>query len=75
MKNYLKSFLLFVGLSISLSFLPVFVQAQPGDPCADSPCEPDAPIDGGVWVLLIFGAGYGVVKYYRSRNRQLAIEN
>lgn len=34
----------------------------PGDPGCD-PDDPYCPIDSGLTVLLIFGAGYGVARY------------
>ncbi|HZW69622.1 MAG TPA: hypothetical protein VFF57_02055 [Hanamia sp.] len=35
---------------------------NPGDPGCD-PDDPYCPIDGGLTVLIIFGAGYGVIRY------------
>jgi hypothetical protein len=48
-----------------LSLLPAICLAQLGDPAVD----PDAPIDGGVSVLIAAGVGYGIKKY-RDANRK-----
>ena len=69
MKNFMRSFvLLFTVCLFSLSFS--FVSADPTDP----PPVPDhgqngsgpvgAPIDGGVGILLLMGAGYAARKLY-----------
>lgn len=59
MKSNLKllvvSFLFFSFLAL----LPSICSAQLGDPAGD----PDAPIDGGVGILLAAGVGYGIKKY------------
>ncbi len=48
------------GLLIVLFHLvPVWCMAQIGDPGGD----PDAPIDGGVGLLIAAGVGYGVKRY------------
>ena len=43
--------------------LPLFVNAQvdPGE-------DPDAPIDGGIGVLVAAGIAYGYKKYTKSKN-------
>jgi hypothetical protein len=44
---------------------PSWAQGSPGNP-GDPGCDPDdpyCPIDSGLTVLLIFGAGYGVIRY------------
>lgn len=41
---------------------PLRAQGNPGDPGCD-PDDPYCPIDSGLTVLLIFGAGYGVIRY------------
>lgn len=40
------------------NLLPMLGMAQPGDPGGD----PDAPIDGGLGILVAAGVGYGVKK-------------
>ena len=44
-------------LIIIVSCLPSFAMAQDPGGC------PDCPIDGGLSLLLVAGAGYGVKKY------------
>lgn len=44
--------------------IPVLTMAQ-GDPGGD----PDAPIDGGLSVLLAAGAAYGVKKYRNHKKK------
>lgn len=48
-----------------IALLPSICFAQLGDPAGD----PDAPIDGGVGVLIAAGVGYGIKKY-RDANRK-----
>ncbi len=49
-------------LVIALNILPQFAKAQidPGE-------DPDAPIDGGVSLLVAAGVGYGIKKVRDSR--------
>jgi hypothetical protein len=49
-----------------LTLLPTICMAQLGDPSVD----PDAPIDGGVGVLLAAGVGYGVKKYRDAKRKK-----
>ena len=53
-------------LCIILSVVPTLVNAQPGDPGID----PDAPIDGGVSLLVAAGIGYGVKKVRDNRKKK-----
>lgn len=66
MKSNLKllvvSFLCFSFFAL----LPSICNAQLGDPAGD----PDAPIDGGVSILLAAGIGYGVKKYRDGRKNK-----
>lgn len=56
-----RSLLLTNLVMIMLMILPCVVFAQdPGD-------NPDAPIDGGLGILLAAGTAYGVKKYRDSR--------
>lgn len=49
-------------------FLSVMVKAQgPTDPGYD----PDAPIDGGVSLLVAAGIGYGIKKVKENRKKKL----
>ena len=63
MKRYSKWFLMVSVLFVALSVLPSLANAQPGDPGDD----PDAPIDGGVSLLVAAGVGYGIKKAKDSR--------
>lgn len=50
-----------------LMILPAVAYCQIGDPAGD----PDAPIDGGVSILVAAGIGYGIKKA-RDRKRKHA---
>lgn len=52
-------------LITTICCVPFFAQAQ--DPCGG----PDAPIDGGLSLLLAAGSAYGIKKY---RNYKAAIK-
>jgi hypothetical protein len=63
-------------LFVALNMIPHLVRAQdPGDPGGD----PDAPIDGGVSLLVAAGIGYGIKKVRESRkgvkNEELRSKN
>lgn len=58
----------FCLMMISLIAVPVVVQAQFGDTNPD----PDAPIDGGIGLLLAAGIGYGVKKVRDNRKKRTA---
>ena len=63
---YFVSFLILFAIFIIFT---IFVQAQP-NPDGD----PDAPIDGGLSLLVAAGIGYGVKKhrdYRKSKNANL----
>ena len=62
MKRYTCRLLLTTVLVLLLNFFPGKVNAQidPGD-------DPDAPIDGGLSLLLAAGVGYGIKKRRDSR--------
>ena len=54
------------GIFLALfTLIPKFSNAQIGDPGDD----PDAPIDGGVSLLVAAGVGYGIKKAKESRKR------
>ena len=65
MKRYTKWIVMTSVLVIALNILPQFAKAQidPGE-------DPDAPIDGGVSLLVAAGVGYGIKKV-RDRRREI----
>jgi hypothetical protein len=65
MKSYWKTLIVPCLVFALFTLLPQICNAQLGDPAGD----PDAPIDGGVGVLIAAGVGYGVKKY-REANRK-----
>ena len=67
MKKYSKWLLVLSVLFILLFVLPGIVKAQPGG----SP-DPDAPIDGGISLLVAAGIGYGVKKARDNRKKKTA---
>ena len=57
-------FVIFTGvLIVLLNAFPYTVKAQVPDPLGDV----DAPIDGGVSLLVVAGIGYGIKKHRDSR--------
>jgi hypothetical protein len=69
MKQFSRSVILFSMLVLSLCVLPHMAKAigNPDDPGGD----PDAPIDGGVGILVAAGVIYGVKKIRDERKRKL----
>jgi hypothetical protein len=65
MKRFYNYFFIVFFLLFFLSSKPLM--AQPNPLC--DPDDPYCPIDSGLVVLLVIGAGYGVVKY-RVLNKQ-----
>ena len=71
MKKYSKQFWK-LGFIFSLSiFLSIMVKADIGG--ASTVTDPDAPIDGGVSLLIAAGIGYGIKKVKDNRKKK-AIE-
>jgi hypothetical protein len=66
-------FVIFSGvLIVLLNVLPYTLKAQVPDPLGDV----DAPIDGGVSLLVVAGIGYGIKKHRDSRkDRSMDIKN
>ena len=56
-------------LFISLIVLPAISMATPGD---TGVTDPDAPIDGGLGLLIAAGVGYGYKKY-KDNNRKKSV--
>jgi hypothetical protein len=69
MKNNWKMIVVPGVLFALLALLPTLCMAQLGDPASD----PDAPIDGGVGLLLAAGIGYGVKKYKDAGKRKAGL--
>jgi hypothetical protein len=81
-----KKFILFVALVTIISFLTIAAMADgPSPPNPNPPPVPGgthgqagnvgAPIDKGLLILLVLGAGYGAFKLYRfSRKKEKAME-
>jgi hypothetical protein len=74
MKRFCRCLFIFFFLVFFMQH-PLWAQG-PGDPGGGTPidpnCDPDdpyCPIDGGLTVLLIFGAGYGVIRYVVLRKQ------
>lgn len=70
MKKYSKCLLMCSLLFIALSVLPCIVQAQIADGQPDG--DVDAPIDGGISLLIAAGIGYGVKKARDNRKKNVA---
>ena len=66
MKKYSNRLLMCSVLFISLNALPGISQAQLPD---EGATDPDAPIDGGISLLVAAGIGYGVKKARDNRKR------
>jgi len=70
MKRFWKT-LVISGLLITvLNLVPEYCNAQIGDPGED----PDAPIDGGVSLLVAAGVGYGIKKVKDSRKKSQSVQ-
>lgn len=65
-KDYIKKVSTFLAIIIIL-IVPVLTYAQPIDP---TPGNPDAPVDGGLSLLIAGGIGYGVKKVREQRRKQ-----
>lgn len=70
MKKYFRTFLISCSLAAVFSILPDSAHAQLGDPGGD----PDAPIDGGLGVLLVAGVGYGIKRARESRKKNATLQ-
>ena len=64
MKSKTNIRVLTVLMMMLVSILPYFAMAQ------DPGGGPDAPIDGGLSLLLAAGVGYGVKKYRDSKKKE-----
>ena len=68
MKKNRKWFLILTVLFVVMSVLPVTIQAQPNDPVDIT--DPDAPIDGGVGLLVAAGIGYGIKRVRDNQKKK-----
>ena len=71
MKRVCRNFMVTSVLFAAFSAFPVICNAQ-GDPGYD----PDAPIDGGISILVAAGVGYGLKKAndQRKKNKNKATD-
>ena len=69
MKKYSSFFVSFLIVFTILFVCPLLIHAQaPTDPGVDA----DAPIDGGLSLLVAAGIGYGVKKHRDNRKKKNA---
>ncbi len=71
MKRFWKLLVISGVLFTMLNLVPQACSAQIGDPGDD----PDAPIDGGVSLLVAAGVGYGIKKVKESRKKNSSVQN
>jgi len=69
MKCFCRTLVISGIFLVVFSLIPGISMAQIGDPGED----PDAPIDGGVSLLVAAGIGYGIKKAKDSRKKNQAI--
>jgi hypothetical protein len=65
MKRTCRLLIIVTVLLVSFNLYPQFCSAQTGDPGGD----PDAPIDGGLSLLVAAGVGYGLKKANDQRKK------
>lgn len=70
MKCFCRTLVISGLLLIIFSVVPKFSNAQFGDPGDD----PDAPIDGGVGLLVAAGVGYGIKKVKENRKKNKTVQ-
>ncbi len=70
MKSICRTFVISSFCLVLFSLVPEFCSAQLGDPGDD----PDAPIDGGVSLLVAAGVGYGIKKARDSRKKNKTVD-
>jgi hypothetical protein len=70
MKHFSRLVIFFSILLLTFCVLPQFAKAigNPDDPGGD----PDAPIDGGVIILMVAGVVYGVKKIKDEQKKKLS---
>ena len=67
MKKNRKWLLVLSVLFVALTVLPGTIQAQPN---VVDETDPDAPIDGGVGLLVAAGIGYGIKKVRDNKTKK-----
>jgi hypothetical protein len=67
----IKQFILAVILIQVITFLPQLLHAQPPS-FSDDVLDADAPVDGGLGLLIAGGVGYGVKKLRQMRNKAVS---
>jgi len=67
MKHLHKIFTIQTLLVIAVLLMPALLHAQGPD---GTPGDPDAPIDGGLSLLVAGGVGYGIKKMREKRKEQ-----
>lgn len=70
MKRMCRLLIISTILLVSFNLVPQFCNAQVGDPGED----PDAPIDGGVSLLIAAGIGYGIKKAHDKRKQHKVLD-
>jgi hypothetical protein len=73
MKTKFKCALVVVTLIGIINLLPVVAKAQIGGFGGTE--DPDAPIDGGVSILIAAGVGYGIKKAKENRKKKIEDNN
>jgi hypothetical protein len=66
MKRQTKWMVMIGILVLGMNVLPYVAKAQLGNPEGD----PDAPIDGGVSLLIAAGVGYGIKKNRENKKKK-----
>jgi hypothetical protein len=67
MKKYRKTIAIFSTLVILFTVLPNLTVKAQG---SAGPGDPDAPIDGGISLLVAAGIGYGIKKNKERKNNK-----
>ena len=70
MKKYCRYLSIFIILFALFILLPHFLSAQTAS--MDPGIDADAPIDGGITLLLAAGVGYGVKKHRDNKKKKAA---
>lgn len=74
MKRICRLLAVTIVLMLAFNLYPQFCSAQIGDPPEDPVGDPDAPIDGGVSLLIAAGVGYGLKKANDRRKKSNTAE-